>query len=353
MGARVVGQPIRVVHYLNQFFGGAGGETMAGVRPTVRDGAVGPGRLLQESGAGQIEVVATVICGDNYFVEHQDTAVAEIVGLVRRYAPQGLVAGPAFAAGRYGEAVAEVVSAVQSQLGIPAVTGLAPESPALERYRRTIPIVRTASTAAGMKESMPRMGTVLVRMVRGESLAEPEQAWLYPRGRKQNTLHDRNAAERAIDMLLAKVHGRPWRTEVAMLRHESVPPAPPAPGGRLRLALVTDGGLIRKGNPDGMVSGRSVRWCRIDAGGWDRLTPEQVEALHYGYDTRDVLADPNRLVPLDVVRELEQAGQVELHPIIYSTSGAGTSIQNALRFGREIAAELLAAGVQAAILTST
>ena len=38
---------MRVVHYLNQFFGGLGGEEVANAPPEVRDGAVGPGRLLE------------------------------------------------------------------------------------------------------------------------------------------------------------------------------------------------------------------------------------------------------------------------------------------------------------------
>ena len=37
---------MRVVHYLNQFFGGIGAEEQAGMGLEVRDGAVGPGRAL-------------------------------------------------------------------------------------------------------------------------------------------------------------------------------------------------------------------------------------------------------------------------------------------------------------------
>ena len=33
----------RVVHYINQFFGGIGGEEKADHKPEVREGVVGPG----------------------------------------------------------------------------------------------------------------------------------------------------------------------------------------------------------------------------------------------------------------------------------------------------------------------
>ncbi len=45
---------MRVVHYLNQFFGGQGGEEAAHLAPSIQDGAVGPGRLLEQVlGAGR------------------------------------------------------------------------------------------------------------------------------------------------------------------------------------------------------------------------------------------------------------------------------------------------------------
>ena len=39
---------MRVVHYLNQFFGGLGGEDKAGTPLEAREGAVGPGLLLEQ-----------------------------------------------------------------------------------------------------------------------------------------------------------------------------------------------------------------------------------------------------------------------------------------------------------------
>ena len=50
-------QQLRVVHYLNQFFGGIGGEDKADVRPTVKVGIVGPGALLQKALGDEATVV--------------------------------------------------------------------------------------------------------------------------------------------------------------------------------------------------------------------------------------------------------------------------------------------------------
>ncbi|HEX9871401.1 MAG TPA: glycine/sarcosine/betaine reductase selenoprotein B family protein, partial [Candidatus Tectomicrobia bacterium] len=39
-----MGTPLRVVHYLNQFFAGVGGEDMANIPPRLQEGSVGSGR---------------------------------------------------------------------------------------------------------------------------------------------------------------------------------------------------------------------------------------------------------------------------------------------------------------------
>ena len=54
---------LRVGHYLNQFFAGVGAEAHANHAPERRDGAVGPGRLLQGLlGDGGRLVSTLVLC---------------------------------------------------------------------------------------------------------------------------------------------------------------------------------------------------------------------------------------------------------------------------------------------------
>src|SRR5437899_4578622 len=120
---------LRVVCYLNQFFGQLGGEDKAGVGPHVVDGAVGAARAVQQALGDAGTVVATVICGDNYAAEQTERAIAELVHLVAAIRPDLLVAGPAFLAGRYGVACGALCAAVQAELKIPTVTGMHGENP--------------------------------------------------------------------------------------------------------------------------------------------------------------------------------------------------------------------------------
>ena len=70
---------IRVVHYLNQFFAGVGGEKRADLEPAVRRGPVGPGLPLQAALKGAGDVVATVYCGDDHFNVRGEAALERIV----------------------------------------------------------------------------------------------------------------------------------------------------------------------------------------------------------------------------------------------------------------------------------
>src|SRR5262245_40176692 len=133
----------RVVHYLNQFFGGAGGEEQAGARPSSRPGPVGPGVALQQALGEQARVVGTVICGDNFATEREDEAVADILRLVAAFEPDLVVAGPAFNAGRFGMACGAVAVRVSADLGVPAVTGMYPENAGVALYQRQTYIVVT------------------------------------------------------------------------------------------------------------------------------------------------------------------------------------------------------------------
>src|SRR3970282_2535927 len=115
---------MRMVHYLNQFFGGHGGEEKAGMPLEARAGPVGPGRLLEQILGAEAKVALPLVCGDNYAVEHQEEMIALALPRIRDVAPDLLVAGPCFQAGRYGMAAGALCVAVQSQLGIPGITDM-------------------------------------------------------------------------------------------------------------------------------------------------------------------------------------------------------------------------------------
>ncbi len=143
---------IRVALYLNQFFGGIGGEDKADLPPRLTEEIVGPARAVSAALGDQGQVVATVICGDNYFAENIEAATREVKELLAPYRPDLLLAGPAFNAGRYGIACGAVCKMAQTEFRIPAVTGMYRENPGVDLYRKDVYIVETGDTARSMAD---------------------------------------------------------------------------------------------------------------------------------------------------------------------------------------------------------
>lgn len=348
-------RPIRVVQFVNQFYAQVGGEEKAGLAPQLVQGAAGAARATAQVLGSEGSVVATLLCGDNYAAEHTESAVRVLVDLLRPLAPDLVLAGPAFNAGRYGVACGALCTAVQAQLGIPAVTGMCAENPGVDLYRRGLYIIETGTAATEMLPAITRMLALGRKLVAGDPIGRPAEEGYFPRGITRNELATHTGAERATTMLLAKLRGQAFETEVPVPQFEHVtPPARVADLRRARVALVTDGGFVPKGNPDGIEPMAATKYGGYDVSGKDALQAAEYDNVHRGYDTTYVKQDPNRLIPLDVVRELEQEGKIgALHDIVYSTTGVATTLENSRRMGQEIAAKLKAAGVDAVILTST
>jgi betaine reductase len=352
----VANNKLRVVHYVNQFFGQIGGEDKAGIAPQLREGPAGPGAALQaaiaEFGG---EVVATVICGDNYFADNMEQAKQEILQLIVEQRPDAFVAGPAFNAGRYGTACGAVAQAVGKEIGIPVITGMYVENPGVELYRKYVYIISTQDSARGMREAIAAMARLLGKLIRGEKLGSPETEGYISRGIRRNEFAAQSGAQRAVEMLLAKLKGEPFTTELPMPDFDRVPPSPAVANMKEAiLAVVTSGGIVPKGNPDRIESSSASKYGKYSIEGLTDLTSETHETAHGGYDPVYANQDPDRVLPVDVLRELEAEGAfAKLHPYHYATVGNGTSVANAAQFGASIAADLKNAGVNAVILTST
>lgn len=346
---------MRVVHYLNQFFGGLGGEEAAHATPQIQDHAVGPGRLLAPVLGDGSHAIRTIIVGDNYAAENLAALTERVVDEVRAFQADLFVAGPCFEAGRYGVAAGALCSAVQSQLGLPVMTGMAVENPGVDLYREALYIVDAGARASAMPEVMGKMGRLALKLARQQNIGRPREEGYIPRGILRDAFVERSAAQRMVDMLMAKTRGQPFESEFTAPAFSRVPaPAPVADLSKARVAIVTDGGLVPKGNPDNIAPYAATNWGAYDIATLDDLQGDDYEVSHRGYDTRYVEQDPDRLVPVDALRDLEKTGVVgKLHDQFISTSGLANPLANSRRLGREIAEKLKAEGVEAVILTST
>lgn len=346
---------MRIVHYINQFFGQIGGETEAHYPLEVRPGTVGPGMALKQQ-IGDNEIVATVICGDNYFVENIDTVKPQLVDILREYKADMLVAGPAFNAGRYGMACGNACQIACEELGIEAVSGMYEENPGVELYRKYAYIVPTNNNARGMRDAVMNMGALIKRVAAGEKLASPEKDGFFERGLRENIFLEKTGAERCVDMLLDKIRGEEFQTELPMPVFEKFEPSPAIKDmSKAKIVVMTSGGMVPQGNPHRLEACNCTKWQEysIDEDYCGRGVTRGM-VVHGGYDPTYGNENGNRILPIDVMVELEKEGRIgKLCDYTYVTVGNGMGTDQAARFGDEIAKELLDAQIDGAILTST
>ncbi len=345
----------RIVHYINQFFAGIGGEDKADISPEIREGAMGPGAAFKAALGDEAQIVATVICGDGYFAENMDAARKEILEMIAEFKPDAVVAGPAFNAGRYGTACGDICSAVQRELDIPAVTGMYPENPGVDMYRKNIYIAETSDSARGIKNAVPAMTRLVMKLLKEDSVGSPADEGYIERGVRVNCFHDKIGAARAVDMLIKKMSGEDFVTEYPMPVFDRVIPAEPVKNIKdAVIAVVTSGGIVPKGNPDHIEASSATKYGTYPIEGVNSADEVAYATAHGGYDPTYANTDPNRVLPIDVLREMEKEGVFKkLYDHFFTTVGNGTPVANAKKFGAEIGDRLKKDGVDAVILTST
>lgn len=347
----------KAILYINQFFGQVGGEEFADYAPEMRAGLVGPAMELDKQLGEDVEVTHTIICGDNFMGSKQEEAINTIMGFLEGKAFDIFFAGPAFRAGRYGSACGNICKAVQEKYNVPVVTCMNEENPGVQMFKRDMYILKGGASAAKMRADIKVMVQLGKKLLNGEELMSAEEEGYYGRGVRQQVWLSTPvpASDRVVDMLLKKLKGEPYKTELPIPKSDLVPIAPAIQDlSKTIVALVNSGGIVPVGNPDRIQSASATKWGKYDITGIDDLKPGEYQTIHAGFDPAGANADPDVIVPLDALRAYEKEGKIgSVYKYFYSTVGTGTTQGEAARMGREIAAELLEANVSAVILTST
>ncbi len=346
----------KAIVYLNQFFGQVGGEDVADYAPEIKEGTVGASMAF-DSALKNAEVTHTLICGDNFMGSNEKEAVEKLLSYLEGKEFDIFLAGPAFQAGRYGNACGVIAKAVKEKFNVPVISSMHIENPGVEMFKKDIVIFPGGKSAAAMRKDVAKMCKYADKILAGEKLGSADEEGYYTRGiRHQVWLESETpATDRVIDMLLKKINGEEFTTELPIPKLDRVPIASPIKDLKsAKIALATSGGIVPVDNPDRIQSASATRWGKYDVSSMERLAGGVFKTIHAGYDPAAADADPNVCVPLDVMRMYEKEGKFgKLHDFFYSTVGTGTTQAEAARMGKEIVEDLRANDVDAVILTST
>ncbi len=328
-----------------------------GKSQSLADADVAADAVVTGGNANEVVILPKLdkVIGTFYFNENLEKAKADILAMVKEQAPDVFIAGPAFNAGRYGVACGTIAAAVQEELGIPAVTGMYVENPGADMFKNDVYMISTKNSAAGMRDAVKKLAPLAVKLAKGEKIGSSAEEGYIPNGVRVNFFEKERGSKRAVKMLIKKLNDKPYVTEYPMPNFDRVEPNPAVKDlAHAKIALVTSGGIVPKGNPDHIESSSASHYGEYDITGVTDLTEETYETAHGGYDPVYANEDPDRVLPVDVLRDMEKEGVIgSLHHLFYTTVGNGTSVASAKAFAAEYSQKLKADGVDAVILTST
>lgn len=346
----------KAILYINQFFAGIGGEDKADHAPEIREGLVGPAMAL-DSALKNAEVTHTIICGDNFMGSREEEAVAKIMEFLADKEFDIFFAGPAFQAGRYGNACGVICKAVKEKFGVPVISSMHEENPGVDMFKKEVVIFPGGKSAAAMRKDTKKVAAYGDKLLAGEELGDAEAEGYYVRGIRHQVIDAdlQPASKRAMDMLLKKLAGEEYVTELPIPKVDRVPIAAPITElSKAKIALVTTGGIVPVDNPDRIQSASATRWGMYDISGMERLEGGIQKTIHAGYDPAAADADPNVCVPLDALRAYEKEGRIgSIDSHFYTTVGTGTTEAEASRMAQEIVVYLKEHNVTGVIMTST
>ena len=246
--------------------------------------------------------------------------------------------------------------AVQNELSIPVVTAMSEENPGVDLHRDALYIIDSGTSIAKLRDVITKMAALSKKLLANSPIGLPHEEGYLQRGWLRDQLVGQTGGEPARRHALGK-NGRESHSNRRCRQPPLRPyrcPAAIKDLSKAKVMLITDGGLVPKGNPDRIEGTAATRWGSYSIAENDDLRGEEYEVSHGGYDTRFVQEDPDRLVPVDAMREMERSGVIgKLHDEFLSTCGRSNPLSNTRRLGREMADKVKQAGVDAVILTST
>jgi len=346
----------KAVLYINQFFAGIGGEEKADHAPEIREGLVGPGLALKTN-LKNAEITHTIICGDNFMGSNTEEAIETINGFLEGIDFDIFFAGPAFQAGRYGVACGTICKHVENTFGVKTITSMHEENPGVEMFKKDTYIFPGGKSAAAMRKDTKKMGVLGDKILDGETLLEAEKEGFFVRGIRHQVWREdgAEAADRAVEMLIKKMAGEEFVSELPIPKLDRVPVAAPIKDlSKAKIAVVSSGGIVPVDNPDKIQSSSATRWGRYCIAGEASLKSGVYKTIHGGYDNTVANANPNVVVPIDVLRRYEEEGKIgKLHDYFYATVGTGTAEGEAARMAEEMIPYLKEAEVDAIVQIAT
>lgn len=165
----------KIVLILDQIQAGAGGKEKANIPPGGKTTPLGPGVMmepyLKEVGA---KVVASLYCGDEYFINNEGEVTAKMVAMVKKINPDVVVCGPAFNYENFAKMSAILAKSINDSTDIKAFAAMSIENTeTLEKFKNEVLIVKTPKKGGiGLNESLKNICKMVKKLAENEDISK-------------------------------------------------------------------------------------------------------------------------------------------------------------------------------------
>lgn len=174
---------MKIALIFDQGLAGAGGKSNPNIGLEFAKGGIGSAFILEPHfNKINARTVATLYCGNQYFIANKEVVVKKMTAMVKKINPDAVVCGPCFNFIDYGLMSAMITNSININTSIPAITMMSEENKeTISEYKDKIKIIKMPKKGGvGLTESLDNLGLWLDAKVNGKvELVEIEKKICY------------------------------------------------------------------------------------------------------------------------------------------------------------------------------
>lgn len=126
-------------------------------------------------------VIATLYCGDGFYLENKEDVTKKIAGMVKKMSPDVVIAAPSYNYEGYAKMCAEVGIFIEEKVNIPVVTAMSTECDSvISAYKDKITIVKMPKKGGtGLTDSLDHICQLAGLKARNDNLEEFKNSFCY------------------------------------------------------------------------------------------------------------------------------------------------------------------------------
>ena len=135
---------MKVILIFDQGLAGAGGKSNPNVGLKAVRGGVGSSLMLQPKfDEIDAEVIATLYCGNEFYLDHKEEVVTKLTAMVKKLNPDFVVCGPCFNYKDYADMAAATAKLILEKTTVKTCAMMSIENQAvIDEYAQYVPIIK-------------------------------------------------------------------------------------------------------------------------------------------------------------------------------------------------------------------